>query len=171
MEKWDCCVQGQRHSKISKCQSMFAQMIFSESLNLLLPNLVWWCIIISQIVFQTDWFAIFKVKVTVEDNIIKIWLFDVLSELLIRLQLNFFLMLHHHKVDCPVKRLDCSVVVQLKVTGKVQNFIECSFGLYLLSCWTFCNQTWYGDGSSWARVLYKEIGLLSSRSRSHWGLM
>ena len=38
MEKLDCCGQG--HSKISKCQWMFIQMIFSESLNLLLPNLV-----------------------------------------------------------------------------------------------------------------------------------
>ena len=52
MEKLDCCVQGQGHSKISKCQWMFIQLISSESLNLLLPNLVWWCIIMSQVVFQ-----------------------------------------------------------------------------------------------------------------------
>ena len=52
MGKWDCGVQGQGHSKISKCQWMFVQMIFSELLNLLLPNLVWWCIIMSQIVSQ-----------------------------------------------------------------------------------------------------------------------
>ena len=59
-------------------------------LNLLLSNLVWGCIIMSQIVFQKDWFAIFKVKVTVTDNIIKICLFNfnVLSELLVLLQLN-----------------------------------------------------------------------------------
>ena len=67
---------------------MFVQMIFSESLNLLLPNLVWWCIIMSQIVFKKDWFAVFKVKVTVKDNIIKILLFNILSELLILLQQN-----------------------------------------------------------------------------------
>ena len=30
-------------------------------------------------------------------------------------------MAHHHKVDCLVKRLDCSVVVKVKVTEKVQN--------------------------------------------------
>ena len=41
---------------------MFVQTISSESLNLLL---VWWCIIMSQIVFQKDWFTVFKVKVTV----------------------------------------------------------------------------------------------------------
>ena len=39
MEKLDCCVQGQGHSKISNCQWMLVQMISSEMLNLLLPNL------------------------------------------------------------------------------------------------------------------------------------
>ena len=59
-------------------------MVSSESLNFLQPNLVWWCIIMSQIVFQTDWYAVFKIKITVKDHIIKLWL----SELLIFLQLN-----------------------------------------------------------------------------------
>ena len=62
-------------------------MIFSESLNLFLPSLVWWCIIVSQIVSQRDWCAVFKVKVTVKNNMIKILLFNILSELLILLQL------------------------------------------------------------------------------------
>ena len=43
MEKLDCCVQGQGHSKVSKC---------SECLSRYLLNLIWWCIIMSQIVFQ-----------------------------------------------------------------------------------------------------------------------
>ena len=38
--------------------------------------------------FQKDWFAVLKIKVTVKDNIIKIWLFNMLSELLILLQVN-----------------------------------------------------------------------------------
>ena len=42
---------------------MFFQIISSESLNCLLPNLVWWCIIMRQIVSQKDWFAVSKVKV------------------------------------------------------------------------------------------------------------
>ena len=89
MEKLDCCVQDQGHIKISKCQWMFVQMMSSKLLNLLPPNLAWWCIIMNQIVFQKDWFAVLKVKVTIEDNIIKIWLFHVLlSEMLILLQLN-----------------------------------------------------------------------------------
>ena len=45
----------------------------------------------SQIVFQTDLFAVFKVKVTVKDSIIKVCLLHVLSELLILLQLNLVL--------------------------------------------------------------------------------
>ena len=59
-----------------------------ELLNLLLPNLVWWCISMSQIVFSKDWFAVFKVKVTVKAHIIKIWLSNISSELLILLQLD-----------------------------------------------------------------------------------
>ena len=44
---------------------------------------------------------------------------------------------------------------------------------YLLNCSAFCNQTWYGGGSSWARVSCppKKEGLLSSRSKSQWGLI
>ena len=58
MEKLDCYAQGQGHNEHSECG--------------ILPNLVWWCIIMSQIVFQNDWFAVLKVKVTVKDNMIKI---------------------------------------------------------------------------------------------------
>ena len=47
-----------------------------------------WRIIMSQIVFRNDWYAIFKVSVTVKNNLIKIRLFNILSELLILLQLN-----------------------------------------------------------------------------------
>ena len=39
-------------------------------------------------VFQKDWFAVFKVKVTVKDHIFKIWLSDISSAVLILLQLN-----------------------------------------------------------------------------------
>ena len=60
-------------SKVSNCQWMFVQTVSSELLKFLLPNLVLWCIILSQIVFQTDWFAVFKVKATVKDHIFKIW--------------------------------------------------------------------------------------------------
>ena len=34
-------------------------------------------------------------------------------------------MAHHHKLDCLVKRLDCSVVVKVNVTEKVKNSSKC----------------------------------------------
>ena len=80
-------------------------------------------------------------------------------------------MAQHHELDCHVKRLDCSVVVNVKVTEKVQNSSDCSSGQHLLSCLSFCNQTWYGDASSWTRVSCKKIGSLCSRSRSQWGII
>ena len=46
-------------------------MLSSEMLNLILPILVQWCIIMSQILFQKYWFAVFKVKVTVKDHVTK----------------------------------------------------------------------------------------------------
>ena len=113
-------------------------MISSESRKLLLPNLVWWCIIMSQIVFQEDWFAVFEAKVTVKDNIIKRWLSNMSSELLILLQLN---LVWWHIILSLWKKLDWSVVVKVKVTEKVQNSSDCSSGQYLINCWTFCNQT------------------------------
>ena len=87
MKKLDYYLQGQGHSKISKCWWMFVQTISSESLNFLLPNLVKQCTIVSQIVFQKDWFTLFMVMVTVEDHVSK---YDLLiyPELLILLELN-----------------------------------------------------------------------------------
>ena len=81
------------------------------------------------------------------------------------------LMAHHHKVDCLVKRSDCSVMVMVTYTGRVQNSNEGFSGQYLFNCRTFCNQTWYGDATLWAKVLCKKVGLLSSSSGSHWGLI
>ena len=58
----------------------------------------------SQIVFQKDWFAVFKVKVTVKDNI-KILLFNILTADPLATKLG--LMVHHHKVDCEKIGLLC----------------------------------------------------------------
>ena len=78
--------------------------ISSEPQDILLPNLVWLCSVISQNVMQKNWFTVFSVKVTVRAYIIKIWLFL----------------------------------------------------LYLLKCWSVCNQTWFDSTASWASfVLWK----------------
>ena len=81
----------------------------------LLPNLIWWCIIMSQIVFQKDWLAVFKFKITVKDYINQIWLFTMSSELLVLLQLNW---VWWHIIIIRifvVKRFDCCVAVKVKV--------------------------------------------------------
>ena len=48
VKKLDYCIQGQGHSEGSKCQWMFVRMTSSQPQNNLLPNLVWWCSIMSQ---------------------------------------------------------------------------------------------------------------------------
>ena len=150
-----------RSQQISKCWWMLDQMISSESLNLFLPNLVWWCIIMSQIVFQKDWFAIFKVKVTVKDHIIKIWLSAVFWAA-DPFATKLGLVAHYHKLDCLVKRLDCSVVVKVKVTGKLKNLSEwskcqCFSRSYLLNRPTFCYRTSYCGAPPWAGVYSKRL--------------
>ena len=75
-------------------------------------------------------------------------------------------MSHHHKLDCLVKRLDCSVVVKVKATEKVQNFSESSLH-DISTAEPSVTKTWYGDALSWARVSSKKIGLLSSSSGSY----
>ena len=50
---------------------MFVWIIFSEPWNILLPNLVWWCSIMSQSVIQKKLFAVFKVVASARAHIIK----------------------------------------------------------------------------------------------------
>ena len=65
-----------------------------------------------------DWFAVFKVMVTVKDHMIKIQLFYVIwTTAPFATKLSF--MAHHHKLNCLVKRFDCSVVVKVKVTERL----------------------------------------------------
>ena len=86
-------------------------------------NFVWWCIIIGQIVFQKDLFTIFKVKVTVKDNVIKIWLFTISSELLILLQLN--LVWWYIIISQSVLWKNWITAFRVKVTAKGQDVNVC----------------------------------------------
>ena len=54
---------------------MFVQMMSSKPPNILFPNLVLWCIIMSWSVTQKDWLAIFKVRVTARALMTKVWQF------------------------------------------------------------------------------------------------
>ena len=54
---------------------IFVQVISSKPPNILFPNLVLWCIIMSQSVMKKDWFSIFEGKVTARAHVIKLWQF------------------------------------------------------------------------------------------------
>ena len=49
---------------------------------------------------------------------------------------------------------------KVEVTANVQKVSKCLSRAYRLNCCMFCNQTWYDDALSWARVSCKRIGLL-----------
>ena len=82
---------------------------------------------------------------------------------------NRGLMVHHHKLECLGKKL--ITVFKVKVTGKVQNVNECLSRWYLLNATHFVTKLvmvkHYNESECWC----KKIGLLSSRSRSHQGLI
>ena len=143
---------------------MFVQIIPFELLNLLLPNLAWWCTITSQIVFQKDWFAVFMVKVTIKDHIIKVSLSYISSEVLILWQLSLvrWRIIIKSGLSCE-KKLDYCVQDQGHSEG---SRFSCLSRWYLLNQQAFCFQTWYYDASSWVGVSCKKINLLLSRSRS-----
>ena len=75
------------------------------------------------------------------------------------------LMVHHPKLECPVK--NWIALYKVKVTMKVWNVNEFMSGWYLWNQSTFCNQTWYGGCiiMSWN---VKQLFLLSSRWRPQW---
>ena len=80
------------------------------------------------------------------------------------------LMVHHHKVECLVKRLDCSVVVQVKVTKKftvpVNGHLDNISSAAELSVTKLgMVRQHYGPESC------KKIGLMSSSSWSRCGLI
>ena len=172
----DYCIQGQGHSKGPKCWWLFSQMISSELQNILLPNLVWLCSIISLSVIQKDWFIVFNVKVTARADIIKIGRFLLYL-------LNCWSIYNQTWFDHTVSsaRMSCEkngiTAFKVKVTGKVQNVSECLSRWYLLNHRLFCYQTWYDDTASWARVSCRTFFsfsfflLLSLRSRLQPGLI
>ena len=57
--------QDQGHCEGLKCQWMFVRTLSSQSQNILLPNLVWWCSIISQNVMRKCFVVVAILKVTV----------------------------------------------------------------------------------------------------------
>ena len=158
-EYFDCCIQSEGHSEGSKYQWIFVWLISSEPQNLLWPNLVWWCTMMSQNVMQKDLCSYFRVKVTVRVYIIKIWLF-LLCLLNCWSFCNQSLMVCHYNLECFVRKLNCS-----------RSRSQWVFGWCLLNHGTFCYQTWNVEAILWVRVSFEKIGLLSLMSRSQWRLI
>ena len=116
-ENIDLLCSRSRSQQRSKPHWMLIWMISSELFNLFWPNLVWWCIIMSQNVMWKDCFALTRVKVTVRAYIIKNIIFAICSELLILSQesLTWWYSIIRWKY--------CFAV--FSVSRMVQNFIEC----------------------------------------------
>ena len=156
-------------------------MISSEPQNILSPNLVWLCSIISQSVMQKNWFTLLNVKVTAKACIIKVWLF-----LLYRLscwsvcnQTWFDSTVSEARVSCGKFGLLCS---RSRSQGRFRMSLNvcpddilsmCSImpAQYLLNRSTILYQTWYCGILSQVNVSCGNIGLLSSMSRSQRGLI
>ena len=111
---------------------------------------------------QKKLFIVLNFKVTARAYIIKIWLFlhFLLNCWSVCNRTWFVITASWARVFCAKKWV---TVFKVKVTAKAQGVSECLSGWCLLSCRSFCYQTWYGSAASWA--------LLFSRSRSQQGLM
>ena len=103
------------------------------------------------------------VKVTVRAYKIKIWPFSLCYLNYDSFATKLSMMVDHYKS-----------ISQSVLCSASSSRLKCSGLLseqYLLNCVTFCKQTWYGHESSRAGVLCEKTALLSSRSRSQWGLV
>ena len=111
--KASCGKIGLLHSR-SRSQrrvkmSIFIQMTFSKPPNILLPNWVLWCIIMGWSVMQKKLFVMFKVKVTAAALMIKIWQFLLYLLNCWSFSTKRGLMVHYHKPECLMKKLDYCV--------------------------------------------------------------
>ena len=146
---------------------MFVRMIASESHNILLPNLVLWCSIMSQSFMRKKNFCCCcylqgqgHSEGSYDQNMS---LSTIFSELLIHWQPN--LVCWYIMISQSVLWKKLITAFRVKVTVKGQN-VNVFSRWYLLNHLTFCFQTWYCDASLRIGVSYKEIDLLFSRSMS-----
>ena len=142
----ECCAkrlvhyfQGQGHSKSSYDQNMTVFSISFELLILLLPNLLWWHIIISLIVLWKDWIALLwsKSRSEVKFRIpVNVHLDDILStaEPFVT---KFGIVMHHHGPEYHARRLVCCLQFHSITEGSYNQMWLCL--PYLLNCWYFGN--------------------------------
>ena len=67
-----------------------------------------------------------------------------------------------------VMRKNWFTIFNVKVTVRANKIKIWLFLLYLLNCWSICNQTWFDSTASQAGMSCGKMGLLRSRSRSQW---
>ena len=133
---------------------MFVRMISSESQNILLPDLVWWCTIMSQSVMWIFFFVCLLLSSRSRSQWdsykgLTFFYYIFLTADSFATKRNLLC----HKPECLLqKRKEKISMCKVKVTVNIQNVSECLSGWYLLNRRTFCYQTWCGDAASWARV-------------------
>ena len=122
--------------RVSVCHA-FVRKIFSKSLNCMQPDLVWWCIIMIWSAMRKGRVPIFKVKVTVQAQILKkitfcriFWTFEPFAT-------KFSIVVHHHDLECCVTISDC---YPLMIHHKEP---EC-----FMAIWDCCHQG-QGDIGGW----------------------
>ena len=75
------------------------------------------------------------------------------------------MVMQHHKPECHAE--NWFTVFSVKVTARAYISKILLFLLYLLNCWSVCNQIWFDSTASEAGVSYLKFWLLHSRSKSH----
>ena len=141
---------------------MFIWMIFSESQNIWLPNLVWWCRIMSQSVMLKFLSLLLSSESRSQQRLIwsKYDSFYYIFWTVDSLATKLGLMIHHQKPDCSVMvssklpnilfqnfqsvmQKDWFAILKVTVTARAHMIKIWKFLLYLLNCWSFCDQTWF----------------------------
>ena len=144
---------------------MTLSTISSELLTPQQPNLVWWYTIISQSVVWKNWVTVFKVKVTQKVKM-SVFVQKISSKLPNILLPN--LVLWSIIMSQSVMQKDWFAIFKVKVTARahmiqIRQFLSSELLIHLLP-------NLLDDTSSKARVSYKEIWLLWSKSRSQQNL-
>ena len=73
------------------------------------------------------------------------------------------LMVNHHKLECPREKTRLLPSRSRSQWRFKMSMNVCQDSICIVNHWTFYNQTWCGDASSWVRVWCEKIDLLSSR--------
>ena len=148
---------------------MFARTISSEPQDILSPNLVWLCSMISQSVIQKNWFTMFNVKVTARAYIIKTWLF------LLFLQ-NCWLVCNQTWFDSTASLVgvSCGKMGLLHLRSRSQRRFKMSVNVCLGDMFWITEHLLSNLVSHWnimSQSAMQKFGRVSSRSKSQQGLI